>query len=76
VLAGVVVVAPRAVPSFSKPRCRGCGGVQAPVIGRECVAGMVFHAKASTVGGNGGDGPRGVSFSVEGTIDGYHVLAA
>lgn len=46
------------------------------VIGRVCAAGMVFQAKASTIGGNGGGGPRGAAFLVEGTIEGYHVLAA
>jgi hypothetical protein len=36
---------------------------------------MVFRAKDSTVGGNGGGGPRGVAFPVEGTIEDYHILA-
>jgi hypothetical protein len=70
------VVAPRVVSSFSRLRFRGCGGVQASVICRECAAGMVFRAKASTVGGNGGGSPRGVAFPVEGTIEGYHILVA
>jgi hypothetical protein len=37
---------------------------------------MVFRAKASTIGGNVGGGPRGVAFPVEGTIEGYHILVA
>jgi hypothetical protein len=76
VLAGGAMVAARAVLGSSRLRCRACGGGRVSVIGREHAVGMVFRAKASTVGGNGG-GAFGVSsFPAEGTIEGHHVLAA
>jgi hypothetical protein len=76
VLAGGAMVAARAVLGSFWLRYRACGGGRASVIGRERAVGMVFRAKASTVGGNGG-GAFGASFSPsEGTIEGHHVHAA
>jgi hypothetical protein len=49
--------------SWWRLRCHACRGGRASVIGQECAVRMVFLAKASTVGGNGG-GAFGHRFSL------------